>query len=419
LSMTFALRERVALSAGTNACCLTDFIPVQVSEPAPQSLTLDLTAYFAANAICVRSGATDNETFARTLAETRHKFSSFGIPPSVIRARQLVFFPRLDDISLVDGAFRVAEPQQPHLQLFDNFNDLNPKDISARHQSIERVADDCLEEMYAEVDEAPDDLIHVTSSGYLAPSPVQRLAARRGWLRTTVTHGYHMGCYGGFSAIRMAHGFLASAQLGVTPPKERVDIVHTEILSAHHEVEELTAQNIVTMTLFSDGFIKYSVATEDHLRARGLAGLKILAYTEHLLANSADAETLAPGPTRFRIYISIMTPVFIKAAVNDLVNDLMRRAGLDFERERHRLMFAIHPGGPRVVEHIQPKLKLDDDQVAFSKAVLLENGNMSSATVPHILKSIVEEPSVPFGSRVIAIGFGPGLTMTGLLLQKI
>jgi predicted naringenin-chalcone synthase len=144
-----------------------------------------------------------------------------------------------------------------------------------------------------------------------------------------------------------------------------------------------------------------------------------LAYTEHLLADSADAETLAPGPTRFRIYISIMTPVFIKAAVTDLVQDLMRRAGLDFERERHRLMFAIHPGGPKVVEHIQSKLKLDDDQVAFSKAVLLENGNMSSATVPRILKSIVEEPSVPFGSRVIAIGFGPGLTMTGLLMQKI
>jgi alkylresorcinol/alkylpyrone synthase len=135
----------------------------------------------------------------------------------------------------------------------------------------------------------------------------------------------------------MAHGFLASAQLGVTPPKDRVDIVHTEILSAHHEVDELTAQNIVTMSLFADGFIKYSVATEDHLRSRGLAGLKILAYTEHLLADSADAETLAPGPTRFRIYISIMTPVFIKAAVKDLVEDLMHRAGLDFERERHRL----------------------------------------------------------------------------------
>jgi hypothetical protein len=31
----------------------------------------------------------------------------------------------------------------------------------------------------------------------------------------------------------------------------------------------------------------------------------------------------------------------------------------------------------------------------------------------------VEEPSVPFGCRVIAIGFGPGLTMTGLLMQRI
>ncbi len=417
--MTIALTERTELSAGANACCLTNFVSVQVSEPTPQSVTLELTPYLAANAICSRSGVTDKGIFAQRLTEARQKFSSFGLPPSVIRARQLVFFPRLEDISLVDGEFIVAEPQHEHLQLFDNFSDLNPKDIASRHQSYERVANDCLEDMYIDEEGAPDDIIHVTSSGYLAPSPVQRLAVRRGWLRTTVTHGYHMGCYGGFSAIRMAHGFLASSQLGVTPPKERVDIVHTEVLSAHHEVEELTSPNIVTMTLFGDGFIKYSVSTEQHLKSRGLAGLKILAYTEHLLAGSADAETLAPGPKRFHIYISIMTPVFIKAAVTDLVVDLMRRAGLDFERERDRLVFAIHPGGPKVVEHLQSKLKLNDDQVALSKAIFLENGNMSSATVPHILKAIVEEPGVPIGARVIALGFGPGLTMTGVLLQKV
>lgn len=417
--MTFALTDRMALSAGTNACCLTNFVPVKVSEPTPQSLTLELAPYLAANAICARAGVTDKEILAQRLTEARQKFSSFGLPPSVIRARQLVFFPRLDEISLVNGEFRLAEPRQQHLQLFDTYSDLKPKDIAARHQSFERVADDCLEDMYIDDEGVPDDLIHVTSSGYLAPSPVQRLAARRGWLRTTVTHGYHMGCYGGFSAIRMAHGFLASAQLGMTPPKQRVDIVHTEILSVHHEVEDLTPPNIITMTLFGDGFIKYSVSTENHLKSRGLAGFRILSYTEHLLAGSADAETLAPGPTRFHICISIMTPVFIKAAVTELVQDLMRRAGLEFERERDRLVFAIHPGGPKIVEHIQSKLKLNNDQVALSKAVLLENGNMSSATVPHILKAIIEEPGVPFGARVIALGFGPGLTMTGVLLQKI
>jgi predicted naringenin-chalcone synthase len=273
--------------------------------------------------------------------------------------------------------------------------------------------------MFAGVAEAPDDLIHVTCSGYLAPSPVERMAAARGWLNTTVTHSYHMGCYGAFPAIRMAHGFLASAHQGVTPPKERVDIVHTEILSAHRDAEELTAQNIITMTLFADGFIKYSAVTEDYLCAQGMSGLKVLAYNERLLPDSADDMTWVPGPTRFHMTLSIMVPVVIKAAVKGFVEDLLYRAGLDFERERGRLHFAIHPGGPKIVEHIQSELQLDDDQVAMSKNVFFENGNMSSATVPHILKAIIEEPGIPTGAHVVAIGFGPGLTATGLVLEKI
>jgi predicted naringenin-chalcone synthase len=92
---------------------------------------------------------------------------------------------------------------------------------------------------------------------------------------------------------------------------------------------------------------------------------------------------------------------------------------MDFEKDKARLMFAIHPGGPKIVEHIQGELGLRDDQVAISKAVFRENGNMSSATVPHILKEIVDESAIKPGTRVVSLGFGPGLTVTGLVLEKI
>jgi predicted naringenin-chalcone synthase len=417
--MTFVITERATRSSVTNACCLTDFTPVRMAAMVPQGLTLELSAYGFARAFCVRNGLTDKESFFAKHQEIRQKFANYGLSPAVIKARQLVFFPRLEDIVFANGEFSIAEPEHEYMKLFDNYDNLNPKDLRARHASYAKVADDCLEEMYADALEAPDDLIHVTCSGYLAPSPVERMAAAKGWLRTTVTHSYHMGCYGAFPAIRMAHGFLASAHQGVTPPKERVDIVHTEILSAHRDTEELTAQNIITMTLFADGFIRYSAVTEDYLRTQGLAGLKVLAYNEHLLPDSADDMTWVPGPTRFHMSLSIMVPVVIKAAVKGFVEDLLRRAGLDFERERERLFFAIHPGGPKIVEHIQNELKLDDDQVAMSKHVFAENGNMSSATVPHILKAIVEERGIPTGAHVVALGFGPGLTATGLVLEKV
>lgn len=71
------------------------------------------------------------------------------------------------------------------------------------------------------------------------------------------------------------------------------------------------------------------------------------------------------------------------------------------------------------MEHIQETLGLDDDQVVLSKTVFAENGNMSSATVPHILKAILEEDAIPEGSRIVSLAFGPGLTITGLVLEKI
>jgi alkylresorcinol/alkylpyrone synthase len=217
----------------------------------------------------------------------------------------------------------------------------------------------------------------------------------------------------------MAHGFLSSSRFSVTPPKERVDIVHSELLSAHCDTAELRAENIITMTLFADGFIKYSVVDEEWINQRGQPGLKILAFNEHLLPNSADDMTWVPGSTRFHMTLSVMVPVIIKQSVRPFVENLFRRINLDYEQERERLMFAIHPGGPKIVEHIQESLGLTDDQVAISRSIFVENGNMSSATVPHILKEILEEPSITRGTRVVCLGFGPGLTATGLIVEKV
>jgi predicted naringenin-chalcone synthase len=44
---------------------------------------------------------------------------------------------------------------------------------------------------------------------------------------------------------------------------------------------------------------------------------------------------------------------------------------------------------------------------------------MSSATIPHVLKGIVDEPGIVPGTRVVCLGYGPGLTLAGLVLEKI
>lgn len=407
------------MATNVHNAVLADFTPVRVSKPVPQRITLELSAFGFAKAYCLNNGINDKEGFRRVYREVKEKFDKYALSPSHIKRRQLVFFPRLTDIRFADGEFVLADPEFEHLQIFKDKSDPKGIDLKARHESYGKVVAGCLSQMYDERTEAPDDVIHVTCSGYLAPSPVERMVANKEWFNTTVTHSYHMGCYGAFPAIKMAHGFLSSSQFSVTPPKERVDIIHTELLSMHNNIEDFRAENIITMTLFADGFIRYSMYPEEVAREKRLPGFKILAFNEHLLPDSAEDMTWVPGAHQFHMTLSVMVPVVLKKHVRSFVESLLRRLDIDFETEKDRLTFAIHPGGPKIVEHIQDELRLREDQVAISKDVFRENGNMSSATVPHILKAILDEKAIPRGRRVLALGFGPGLTITGLVLEKI
>jgi alkylresorcinol/alkylpyrone synthase len=398
---------------------LVNFEPAQVSKPVSQRIALQVSAYGMARGYCKSHGIKDAEGRHKVLADVQARFDKYAVSAEQIKRRQLVYFPQIKDLRFSDGELILAEPEQEHLRIFTGPDDIKGVDLKTRHESYGKIVGDCLARMYAETETAPDDLIHVTCSGYLAPSPVERMVARKEWFSTTVTHSYHMGCYGAFPAIKMAHGFLASSRTGATAPKERVDIVHTELLSGHTNVEDFGIENIITMTLFADGFINYSMCSDDYARRHGLPGLRILAFNEHLLPDSADEMTWVPSSHQFQMTLSVMVPVVIKRHVYRFVEALLYGIGIDFEEDKESLMFAIHPGGPKIVEHIQDELGLRDDQVAMSKAVFRENGNMSSATVPHILKEIIAETEIAAGTKVVCLGFGPGLTVTGLVLEKI
>ena len=74
-------------------------------------------------------------------------------------------------------------------------------------------------------------------------------------------------------------------------------------------------------------------------------------------------------------------------------------------------------GRPRS-RQIAAGLGLTESQVAFSRAVLREHGNMSSATLPHVGQAIAASPRVADGELVVSLAFGPGLTLSGAVLRK-
>lgn len=101
--------------------------------------------------------------------------------------------------------------------------------------------------------------------------------------------------------------------------------------------------------------------------------------------------------------LSKEVPDKIRASLPDFIRELTQgRSG--------KCLYAIHPGGPKIIDLIQSELGLSDEQVAFSRKVLLARGNMSSATLPHIWKEILESD---YEGDIISLAFGPGLTTFG------
>ncbi|MBZ0237328.1 MAG: hypothetical protein K8M05_33730, partial [Deltaproteobacteria bacterium] len=278
--------------------------------------------------------------------------------------------------------------------------------MSARMRRFAEVADAYFAESYAGERVPPSDLVHVTCTGYESPSAAQRLVAARAW-PTRVVHAYHMGCYAALPAVRLGEGLL----LRDPDRAARVDIAHTELCSLHLDASAHDLEQLVVQSLFADGFIRYS------LRRDGGRGLRLLAMHEVIAPESADAMTWIPGEAGMRMTLSRDVPERIAGLLPAFAEELLGRGGLG-PRDAAACVFAVHPGGPKIIDRVRDALELAEAQVGASRGVLRERGNMSSATLPHIWRRILADPAVAPGTKVASLAFGPGLTICGALFEK-
>ncbi|HEY4651974.1 MAG TPA: 3-oxoacyl-[acyl-carrier-protein] synthase III C-terminal domain-containing protein, partial [Pontibacter sp.] len=81
-------------------------------------------------------------------------------------------------------------------------------------------------------------------------------------------------------------------------------------------------------------------------------------------------------------------------------------------------LYAIHPGGRRILEVIEQELGMTRDDNRYAYQVLREFGNMSSATVLFVLKALMDNLTTHEKDEpVLSFAFGPGLTLESMLLK--
>lgn len=288
-------------------------------------------------------------------------------------------------------------------KVFSVENNFNP-DLAYRSQVAQKSFEIAFEELYKNEPTAPEQILHVSCTHYESPSAAQKTVLNKNY-ESVVTHLYHMGCYAALPAIRTANALASQG---------RVDIVHTEICSIHLNCDSYSPEQLVVQSLFADGAIKYQCLCADDFLAQKTKGLEILSLHEILVPHTQEDMTWKLHSDRFDMTLSKNVPRYLGEYLEIFMQKLFSKASLNYQAEKENAIFAIHPGGPKIIELSQDLLKLKDEQVRYSKEVLFNRGNMSSATLPHIWKSILENEE---DKLVATVAFGPGLTMTGALLK--
>ena len=282
--------------------------------------------------------------------------------------------------------------------------------IDARHQLYNELVLKRCKELLPDPSLLDHEILHVTCTGYVAPSPLQRYLCEVGsQCLSTITPVYHMGCYAALPATRLANS-LRSLHTSESETNSGATVVHTELCSLHFDPLETDPEKIVIQSLFADGLISYRVCGRGEIQE---CALRVMAWHEEQVPDSMHSITWIPGGWGMLMGLRREVPDQILGKVHSALENLLKKAGKSFDKLNSDVVWAIHPGGPRILDCLQNVLGIRDHQIRASREVLRSRGNMSSATIPHIWDCILKDKSsYPSGTKVISIAFGPGITIS-------
>ncbi|MCB0078191.1 MAG: type III polyketide synthase [Anaerolineales bacterium] len=271
-----------------------------------------------------------------------------------------------------------------------------------------RLADEALGRAFAAIDDyavrsgQPPDallasithLVIVSCTGFLAPGLDFVMAERLG-LPSTIgrTVVGFMGCAASFNGLRTAQQIVAGQ------PHARVLMISTELCSLHLQ-PGTRRDDLVSNSIFADGSAAVIVGQPDDQPGDYLL---LDSFHTDMKPNTQDQMTWQIRDHGFVLSLSPRIPDHL-ADVAPLVLRAVTHEWPEF--------WAIHPGGRSIVDGIQEVFALSDEDVAATRAVLRDYGNMSSATILFVLAETWRRLATAARSATgVAMAFGPGLTV--------
>jgi predicted naringenin-chalcone synthase len=241
-------------------------------------------------------------------------------------------------------------------------------------------------------------LVTVSCTGFVAPGVDLALIRGLG-LPATVqrTHVGFMGCHGALNGLRVASAFTAA------DPNAVVLLCAVELSSLHYHYG-WDPQRIVANAIFADGAAALVVTA-----GGGEKDWRLRASGSCIIPDSTEAMSWAVGDHGFEMTLSKKVPTLIARNVRPWMETWLDSEGMKLADVAS---WAIHPGGPKILEAAEEALSLPREANLDARAVFGEHGNMSSPTVLFILDRMRRKQAP---RPCVALGFGPGLAAEAAL----
>jgi predicted naringenin-chalcone synthase len=244
-------------------------------------------------------------------------------------------------------------------------------------------------------------LVSVSCTGFNAPGWDIALVKALGLApRVERTHVGFMGCHGALNGLRVARAYLEAER------RAKVLLCATELCGLHYHYQ-WDPQKFVANAIFADG----SAAAVCLPGESGARGWRLVSSASYLVPETEDAMTWNVGDHGFVMTLAKRVPDIIRKNLRAFVERWLAEHELSIADVRS---WAVHPGGPKILDAAREALDLLADSLLASREMFSSYGNMSSPTVLFILDHLQRQNAQP---PCVALGFGPGLNVEAALFR--
>jgi predicted naringenin-chalcone synthase len=239
-------------------------------------------------------------------------------------------------------------------------------------------------------------LIVASCTGFTAPGLDFQIVQAAG-LADTVERSIvgFMGCFAAVNALKLARHIVRSE------PRATVLVVNLELSSLHLQEQFQELPKMLSFLLFGDGASACLVSAAP-------VGLALDQFRAAVIPRSEALITWHIRDSGFEMYLSGQVPGRIRRWLPENAAALLDHASA--------ALWAVHAGGRSILDAVQQALALPPEALRYSRGILRDFGNMSSATLIFVLERILRDRDATGDG--IAMAFGPGLTVETFAFRR-